>query len=97
MQIVTSHNADEADHVADRESAPDSALEQQERLELLTAAIENLPERDRYVVQMYYTEELRLKEIGVILGISESRVSRVLANAELQLREMIRRSENGID
>ncbi len=97
MQIATPQNCDEAGSVADREITPDTALEQQERIELLTAAIENLPERDRYVVQMYYNEELRLKEIGAVLNISESRVSRVLANAELQLREMIRRSENGID
>ena len=60
---------------------------------VLADAIEKLPERDRLVIQLYYLEELRLKEIGLILKISESRVSRVLARAELRLREACRFKE----
>ena len=81
--------------VAGNEAAPESGMEHREQVQLLADAIESLSERDRLVVQMYYLEELRLKEIGVVLGISESRVSRVLANAELQLRETVRRREEG--
>ena len=97
IQISTPKNWDDADPVVGRDSTPEAVLEKREQIQMLATAIENLPERDRLVVQMYYHDELRLKEIGTILGISESRVSRVLANAELQLREMVRRRENGVD
>lgn len=96
MQISTPKHWDETDPVVGPESTPEAVLEKREQIQMLATAIEDLPERDRLVVQMYYHDELRLKEIGTILGISESRVSRVLANAELQLREMIRRRENRV-
>ena len=96
MQISTPKHWDETDPVVGSESTPEAVLEKREQIQMLATAIEDLPERDRLVVQMYYHDELRLKEIGTILGISESRVSRVLANAELQLREMIRRRENRV-
>lgn len=80
----------ESEHQAD---SPDSQIEHRERVSLLADAIEKLPDRDRSVVQMYYLEELRLKEIGVILGVSESRVSRILSRAELRLREALRQPD----
>ena len=58
--------------------------------ELLADAIESLAERDRLIVTLYYMEDLRLKEIGQILKLSESRVSRLLTAAQFQLREYIR-------
>ncbi len=69
---------------------PDVMAEREEQKRLLADAIEVLPERDRLVVTLYYMEDLRLKEIGQILGLSESRVSRVLTAAQFQLREYIR-------
>ncbi len=49
-------------------------------------AIASLPERERLVLSLYYTEELNLKEIGAILGVSESRVSQIHSQAALRLR-----------
>jgi RNA polymerase sigma factor for flagellar operon FliA len=52
----------------------------------LAAAISALPERERLVLALYYDEELNLKEIGLVLGVSESRVSQIHSQAALRLR-----------
>ena len=69
---------------------PDSELEARETREQLTAALERLPERERLIVTLYYLEDLRLKEIGAVIGLSQSRVSRLLSRAEFQLQETMR-------
>lgn len=56
----------------------------------LANGIEQLPERERLVLTLYYSEELKLKEIGEVLDISESRASRVLAAAKFRLKEIVR-------
>jgi RNA polymerase sigma factor for flagellar operon FliA len=71
-------------------AAPDANLELQESKQVLAECIERLPEQERIVVTLYYLEDLRLKEIGKVLGLSESRVSRILAKAEFRLRELVR-------
>ncbi len=55
----------------------------------LAAAISNLPEREQLVLSLYYTEELNLKEIGEVLGVSESRVSQIHSQAALRLRSRL--------
>ncbi len=52
----------------------------------LAAEIENLPERERLVLALYYQEELNLKEIGAVLEVSESRVSQIHGQAAARLR-----------
>lgn len=52
----------------------------------LAQAISQLPERERLVLALYYNEELNLKEIGHVLGVSESRVSQIHSQAALRLR-----------
>jgi len=52
----------------------------------LAAAITGLPERERLVLALYYREELNLKEIGSVLGVSESRVSQIHSQAALRLK-----------
>jgi len=54
--------------------------------EALAAAIDKLPERERLVISLYYSEELNLKEIGEVLDVSESRVSQISSQAMLRLR-----------
>jgi RNA polymerase sigma factor for flagellar operon FliA len=65
---------------------PEKHLEQQELLELLAKAIEELPEREKSVIIFYYYEELTLKEISAILEVSESRVSQLHTKAVSRLR-----------
>ena len=52
----------------------------------LAQAISQLPERERLVLSLYYNDELNLKEIGLVLGVSESRVSQIHSQAALRLR-----------
>ena len=53
-------------------------------------AITGLPERERLVMSMYYDDELNLKEIGAVLGISESRVCQLHGQALVRLRARLR-------
>jgi len=69
--------------------AGDRALESiidREEKELLARAIDTLEERYRLILALYYQENLRLKEIGLILGVSESRVCQLHARAVDKLR-----------
>ncbi len=52
----------------------------------LAGAIDDLPEREKLVLSLYYQEELNLREIGAVLGVSESRVSQIHSQAALRLR-----------
>ena len=70
------------------ESGPDpqSALSQTELREAIGEAIARLPEREKLVVTLYYYEELTLREIGEVLGVTESRVSQLHTKAILRLK-----------
>jgi RNA polymerase sigma factor for flagellar operon FliA len=59
---------------------------QGEMKQRLTDAIEELPEKERMVLTLYYYEELTMKEIGLTLGVVESRVSQIHSSAVLRLR-----------
>jgi RNA polymerase sigma factor for flagellar operon FliA len=61
----------------------------------LTEAVEALPERERLVMTLYYFEELTMKEIGLALGVVESRVSQIHASAVLHLRTRLRDLSSG--
>ncbi|MEP3482273.1 MAG: sigma-70 family RNA polymerase sigma factor [Fuerstiella sp.] len=71
-----------------------SDIEQEEKQQQLEDAIMQLEERDRSVVIMYYRDELRLKEIGEVLGLSESRVSRILSEAVRKMRVLVGSEES---
>jgi RNA polymerase sigma factor for flagellar operon FliA len=73
------------------ESVDPSVLEDQKKL--LAQGIATLAESERLVVTLYYLEDLRLKEIGHILKLSESRVSRLLNAAMFHLGEFMRLHE----
>ena len=53
---------------------------------LLSEAIAGLPERERLVMALYYDEELNLREIGAVMGVSESRVSQIHSQAIIRLQ-----------
>jgi RNA polymerase sigma factor for flagellar operon FliA len=75
------------DSSVDRDGAA-SILQHEDRTALVDA-IEQLPERERLVLTLYYLEDLRLREIAEVLHLSESRVSRLLSRAEEQLRQLV--------
>lgn len=55
----------------------------------LAEAIAQLPERERMVLALYYDQELNLKEIGLVMGVSESRVSQIHSQAAARLRQRL--------
>ena len=57
--------------------------------EHLARAIDNLPPREKLVLALYYDEELNLKEIGEVIGVSESRVSQIHSQAAMRLRSRL--------
>jgi RNA polymerase sigma factor for flagellar operon FliA len=63
--------------------------------ESVAEAIAALPERERLVMSMYYDEELNLKEIGAVLGISESRVCQLHGQALIRLRSKLSSWQRG--
>ena len=65
---------------------PQSALAETEMKEAIAEAIARLPEREKLVVTLYYYEELTLREIGEVLGVTESRVSQLHTKAILRLK-----------
>ena len=65
---------------------PSHDLEQERFQEALAEAISQLPEREQLVLSLYYDEELNLKEIGEVLGVSESRVSQLHSQCAARLR-----------
>jgi RNA polymerase sigma factor for flagellar operon FliA len=65
---------------------PQSALAETELREAIGEAIARLPEREKLVVTLYYYEELTLREIGEVLGVTESRVSQLHTKAVLRLK-----------
>ncbi len=70
---------------------PLTFIEGKDLVEKLASAIEELPERERLVVTLYYHEELTLKEIGEILGLSEGRICQIHAQAVSRLRQALDR------
>jgi len=65
---------------------PQSAFAQTELRELVADAITSLPEREKLVITLYYYEDLTLREIGEVLGVTESRVSQLHTKAILRLK-----------
>ena len=82
-----------ADTIPDPGAGPVAAFEEEETKEILVAAINRLPEREKVVLTLYYYENLTLNRIGQILGITESRVCQIHTKAVLQLRSKLGQSQ----
>lgn len=73
----------------DPELMPDSQLEMHDFIQKLARAITNLPKREKVLISLYYYEDLNMKEIALILGITESRVSQLHSQMVLRLRSLL--------
>ena len=77
-------------HVADASSDPLSMLNDQRMREALVDAIKLLPEREQYVMSMYYEHDMNLKEIAAVLKVTESRVCQLHSQSIARLRVKLR-------
>jgi len=76
-------------HFTDSDADPARLLEDQNLRECLMAAIEQLPEREKMVMALYYDQELNLREIGEVMEVTESRVCQLHSQAILRLRAQV--------
>jgi len=76
--------------IPDSRELIEDKVENEELLDALGKAIKKLNDRERHILSLYYYEGLSLKQIGTILGITESRVSQLHAQIILKLRRMIK-------
>lgn len=83
---VLPDDADVDELVSSDAAGPGDEAETEDFKRALTDAIDGLPDRERLVLSLYYDEELNLREIGKVLGVSESRVSQINSQALVRLR-----------
>lgn len=69
---------------------PQDQMQSRQLVEALGSSIDCLPEKERMVITLYYYEELNLKEIGAVLGLTESRASQLHSQAIVRLRSKLR-------
>ncbi len=77
-------------HVADAEADPMNMLRDNRLRESLVAAIKSLPEREQYIMSMYYEQDMNLKEIAAVLDVTESRICQLHSQSIARLRAKMR-------
>ena len=84
------------DNISDNTPGILDGLQKDDMSRIISEAVASLPERERLVMALYYDEELNLREIGAVMGVSESRVSQIHSQAviRLQARMANRLNEN---
>lgn len=91
LNAESNEDAPLAERIPDlRPQTSDELLDKKAFLHILEKELESVPEQERRVLTLYYFEDLMLKEIGKILGVSESRVSQIHSKALLRLRSRLR-------
>ncbi len=66
--------------------SPEEEVESREMVHILGDLIDNLPEKEKLVITLYYYEEMTLKEVAAVIGVSESRISQIHSKAVMRLR-----------
>jgi RNA polymerase sigma factor for flagellar operon FliA len=77
-------------HTGDTEADPLNLLRNERLRSALVEAIKSLPEREQYIMSMYYEKDLNLKEIAAVLGVTESRVCQLHSQSVARLRAKMR-------
>jgi RNA polymerase sigma factor for flagellar operon FliA len=97
------YSADDSDKISIGDSIespvslnPDSVMEREEIKRVIVQSIQELPEKEKKVLVLYYYEDLTLKEIGKVLDVTESRVSQLHTKAILRLRAKLTNMRRGI-
>jgi RNA polymerase sigma factor FliA len=76
--------------LSDAAPSPFDGVQYEDFRSSLVKGIEGLPERERLVLSLYYDEELNLREVGEVLGVSESRASQIHSQAMLRLQSRLK-------
>jgi RNA polymerase sigma factor for flagellar operon FliA len=89
LEDIFGPDVDSGDMLPGDVRGPAGNLEDFKLTEAVVAAIDKLPERERTVLALYYDEELNLREIGEVLGVTESRVCQIHSQALVRLRSKL--------
>lgn len=84
------------DVTAESDNNPETFIEKKAMNKILAEAIDKLPERERLIVSLYYSEELTLREIGEILNLSEARICQLHTKAIFRLRGSLSRAKESL-
>ncbi len=97
------NSGDDSDHLSIGDTIespsslnPDVQVEREEIRKVIIQAINELPEKEKMVIVLYYHEDLTFKEIGQVLEVSESRISQLHTKANLRLRAKLTNFRKGI-
>ena len=95
LEDISGHSDDEGGgfldrHVGDESEEPSARLQDQRMRMALVAAIKHLPEREQYIMSMYYEHDMNLKEIAAVLGVTESRICQLHSQSIARLRAKLR-------
>jgi len=99
LKIANLDERDEDTGLSVSDSISDTSLSQIDKFEeaefrqRLSVSVGKLPERERQVIALYYLEEMTMKEIGEVLGVTESRVSQLRTQATMRLRADLRETQ----
>lgn len=89
LSLTASEDSEESsvlDVADDSGLTPHEGIEHDDMRKALAEAIEGLPEREKLVMSLYYEQELNLKEIGAVIGVTESRICQIHGQAIIRLR-----------
>jgi RNA polymerase sigma factor for flagellar operon FliA len=86
FDVINGSDDDSRDHFADDIPEPTEQLMDEQFQQELIEAIDSLPEREKLIMSLYYEAELNLKEIGLVVGVSESRISQLMSQSHGRLR-----------
>ncbi len=87
----SNHAAPQMAEVRDDMMDPLAALEADDLKRVVARAVERIPEREQHVLALYYQESMTLKEIGAVLGVTESRVCQIHSQAMARVRAAVLR------
>jgi RNA polymerase sigma factor for flagellar operon FliA len=90
LDDMTDNQLTDGDSFGSDDVGPAEITENNNFERALAEAIDGLPDRERLLMSLYYNEELNLKEIGEVLGVSESRVSQIHTQTVVRLRSKLR-------
>ncbi|MBT0569541.1 RNA polymerase sigma factor FliA [Curvibacter sp. CHRR-16] len=93
LEDMASHDDDDGyldRHSVDKDADPMNLLRNQRLRESLVEAIKALPEREQYIMSMYYEHDMNLKEIAAVLEVTESRICQLHSQAIARLRAKMR-------
>ena len=82
-------NPESADDVPVAATEPEAEYSEEEQRALLRSGIDMLPEREKLMMSLYYVEELNIREIAVVLEVTEGRVSQLHGQALARLRSRL--------